>query len=284
MERMKKIIESYLSDPKVFADAVNMMVYDGEQKVKPEGLNEQSTEITYVEGFNLEWFDDVPRVMKSHGNAYFLLIGIVTKEKMDKFLPVRVAAYTLMELQKQDMSKKLKPVVPVIVLFRPEEWKWSKSVRELAGQPSEMIYPCGLSYTMTLLSPYELNEEELDRFNSDLGKVLRCVKYSNDKEKLEAYIASIGPLGKKAVALLKDYLNLNLDIDDSQEEVDMCVAMNEIKREVAEVNLKEGEIKGCVTTYQELGISFEEIVNRIAKKFNLSEVEAETVSKQYWIA
>ena len=44
----------------------------------------------------------------------------------------------------------------------------------------------------------------------------------------------------------------------------------------------EGEIKGAVETYEELGLSFSEAVNRIAQKFNFSLQEAEETVSKHW--
>lgn len=44
-----------------------------------------------------------------------------------------------------------------------------------------------------------------------------------------------------------------------------------------------GRIEGTVVTYKEMGLSFNETVQRVAEKFNLSLYEAEENVKQYWI-
>lgn len=46
--------------------------------------------------------------------------------------------------------------------------------------------------------------------------------------------------------------------------------------------LAKGKIEGAVTTYGEMGLTFNETVQRIAEKFNLSLSEAEENVKMYW--
>lgn len=47
--------------------------------------------------------------------------------------------------------------------------------------------------------------------------------------------------------------------------------------------IQEGRIEGTVVTYKEMGLSFNETIQRIAVKFNLPLYEAEENVKKYWI-
>ena len=47
--------------------------------------------------------------------------------------------------------------------------------------------------------------------------------------------------------------------------------------------IQKGRIEGAVVTYEEMGLSFNETVQRVAGKFNLSLYEAEENVKKYWI-
>ncbi|MCF0114225.1 MAG: hypothetical protein HUJ56_02645 [Erysipelotrichaceae bacterium] len=66
----------------------------------------------------------------------------------------------------------------------------------------------------------------------------------------------------------------------------MCEAMDEIKRKVAEVNLKqgreEGRVEGAILICRNLGVGFEKTVNQIASQFKMDISEAEAITKRYW--
>ena len=47
--------------------------------------------------------------------------------------------------------------------------------------------------------------------------------------------------------------------------------------------IQKGRIEGAVVAYEEMGLSFDETVQRVAEKFNLSLYEAEENVKKYWI-
>ena len=58
----------------------------------------------------------------------------------------------------------------------------------------------------------------------------------------------------------------------------MCLALEEMRMD----SKREGEIKGAVETYQEVGISLQETSRRVSVKFNLPLQQAEEEVKKYW--
>ncbi len=61
----------------------------------------------------------------------------------------------------------------------------------------------------------------------------------------------------------------------------MTLLMRE--REKYKEGVAEGEIKGIVETYEDLGFSFQETVNRIAEKFGFSVQQSEEEVHKYWV-
>ena len=76
--------KEYLSDNERFADLCNAVLFDGEQVIKAENLQEKdSTEVLSVLGTDekeiqfQKWRDILKQaVVKSYGNMYFMLVGI----------------------------------------------------------------------------------------------------------------------------------------------------------------------------------------------------------------
>lgn len=58
----------------------------------------------------------------------------------------------------------------------------------------------------------------------------------------------------------------------------MCLAIEEMRMD----SKREGEIKGAVETYQEVGFSLKETVQRIVENYNFSMQRAEEEVKKYW--
>ena len=61
----------------------------------------------------------------------------------------------------------------------------------------------------------------------------------------------------------------------------MTLMMRE--REKYNEGIQKGRIEGAVATYEEVGFSFSETVQRVARKFNLPLYEAEENVKKYWV-
>ena len=58
----------------------------------------------------------------------------------------------------------------------------------------------------------------------------------------------------------------------------MCAAIEEMRMES---ELK-GKIEGTVKTYKEVGISLQEVIQRIAERYSLSLQEAQEKAGKYW--
>lgn len=58
----------------------------------------------------------------------------------------------------------------------------------------------------------------------------------------------------------------------------MCVAIEEMRMD----SRLEGEIKGAVKTYQEVGFSLQETIQRVADNYNFSLEESEEKVTEYW--
>lgn len=55
------------------------------------------------------------------------------------------------------------------------------------------------------------------------------------------------------------------------------------ERERYKEGFTEGEIKGTVEVYREVGLSFQETIHRISKKFTFSLQQSEEEVKKYWV-
>lgn len=74
-------IKTFFSDPVRFADLINGICFQGEQKIRPEDLSE-------VDPVNKERTRDIVR--KVAFNTEFVIIGIESQETIDYSMAVRV--------------------------------------------------------------------------------------------------------------------------------------------------------------------------------------------------
>ena len=70
--------------------------------------------------------------------------------------------------------------------------------------------------------------------------------------------------------------------EEGEEQIDMCKALEDLYQDGIEQGIESGIERGAVETYQEMGVSKEEVVERIQNRFSLLTKEAEAVVEKYW--
>ena len=108
--------------------------------------------------------------------------------------------------------------------------------------------------------------------------VLETIRICKDEGVLRDYLAS---KEKEAISIMmtlfdKEYV-LNTYLKDMAKE-----NREEGREEGMQIGLKEGSILSAIETYRECGVSFADIIKKIATKFNLSESDAEAKVKACW--
>ena len=76
-----------------------------------------------------------------------------------------------------------------------------------------------------------MDEEDLAKFQSDLGSVLGFIKYSKDEEALNNFLSndeSLKRLDREAAEVISVCTNTKIEIDDEEEEIDVCKAVDQM--------------------------------------------------------
>ena len=137
---------------------------------------------------------------------------------------------------------RLLPVVTLFISFTPEEWDGPRSLWEMVEVEDEAVLARLPDYRINLVAPAEIGKEEFGKFHSSLGDVLEFIKYSGDKEKLMDWLHQEKPeltMGRKEVEVLNACVNAKLTIKEEEEEVEVCKAIEDYKREAVEKATKE---------------------------------------------
>ena len=100
--------KQYLSNPMFFADAFNYLLYDGEQVIKPEGLQElDTTELTVPYGNNarvpVQKYRDLLKLWNAmmDENAIYVILGAELQDKVHYGMPVKDGLYDMLGYSKQ---------------------------------------------------------------------------------------------------------------------------------------------------------------------------------------
>lgn len=97
-------------------------------------------------------------------------------------------------------------------------------------------------YPVHLLSPYELTEDENEKFHTSLGDVLTFIKYSKDKEKMLNWLEGAGAdvqFGRREVDVLNGCVNAKLSMRQDKEAVNVCEAIRQMIEEATEDAVRE---------------------------------------------
>ena len=93
-------------------------------------------------------------------------------------------------------------------------------------------------YQIHLITPYGLSKDELKKFHSSLREVLTFIKYSKDREKMdEAVRDNFKKLRKDEIDVLNYCANVNLKLPPGDEEMDVCKAWKDMRKETDEMRL-----------------------------------------------
>ena len=100
--------KQYLSNPVFFADAFNYLLYDGEQVIKPENLQElDTTELTVPYGNNarvlVQKYRDLLKLWNAmmDENAIYVILGAELQDKVHYGMPVKDGLYDMLGYSKQ---------------------------------------------------------------------------------------------------------------------------------------------------------------------------------------
>lgn len=215
--------KEYTRQNDIFADAFNFYLYGGAQTIKPEQLRELDTaELSILpdadsrgkrNGRSVQRYRDVLKSVSAmeDGRAAYLLLGIENQSAVHYAAPVKNLLYDALQYAGQVERR-------------------AKVHRE------ERDYP------VHLLSPYELTEDENEKFHTSLGDVLTFIKYSKDKEKMLNWLEGAGAdvqFGRREVDVLNGCVNAKLSVKQDKEAVNVCEAIRQMIEEATEDAVRE---------------------------------------------
>jgi hypothetical protein len=171
-DKVQKTLESYND---VFADIVNVLLFDGRQVVDEKDLTDAQTFSYYkMDGKTVRGQDrDVAKIW-NNGEIRISFIGLENQMQPDKFMPLRVIGYDGAAYRNQlneNLKDKCYPVITLVLYFGTKRrWKKYKSLKEI------MNIPKGLDayitdYKINIFELAWLTDEQIYSFTSDFRYV-----------------------------------------------------------------------------------------------------------------
>ncbi len=279
----EKLLEDYND---VFADIVNVLMFQGKRVVKEEDLENTKDKSQYkIDGKIHEQERDVSKFWKK-GGVKIALCGLENQTDIDKDMPLRVMGYdgaayksqlfkhtVKKEIVKEEHSNQRYPVVTLVLYYGEKRWNNYRSLHECLEIPEELGSYVS-DYKINVFEIAYLTEEQVEMFQSDFKIV---ADYFVQKRKNDGYVPPSEKI-KHVDEILK--IMQVLTGDDTFEKVqkkegridNMCELMARMKAE----NIEEGKIEGKIEAYLDMGLSFEQI----AAKLQITEEKVEEIAKR----
>lgn len=201
------VFKNFWRDNDRFADLFNTVVFEGEEVVKAEELQEMDTDVSdlleikeYKE--TLERTRDI--VKKSAYGMDFMVLGIENQKNVSYTMPLRVMLYDVLGYLKeyQEFAKKnqgekrtaeeflsgmkkkdrLKPIITLVIYYNEKPWDGPTTLKDMVVPLPETVGKAFSDYRMNLLQVRESGGYHFS--NEDIRKVFEASRgiYNEDFE------------------------------------------------------------------------------------------------------
>lgn len=255
------LCKEYIRKNEIFADAFNYYLFDGKQIINPNNLKEMDTSLssTIKNKIKLERYRDIYKLgeIKEDNNQTYILLGIENQSVIDPTMLIRCMIYDSLSYLKQfdNVEKdnkngkiRLKPVITLVIYFGTKKWNVPDNLYELIdlGKKEELkkIIP---NYKLNVISPYDIEDKDFNKMKSELRLILKFIKNSKNKDKLIKIIKEdIGykKISKEAFTIINEITNTEIKIENEEGELDMCKAIDDMKKQAKEEGIIEGKLEG----------------------------------------
>lgn len=315
------ILKNFWRDNRHFADLFNAALFNGEQVLNPDDLSEVDTDVSSILKFNghAETVQKVLDVVKK--TAYgidFVIWGLENQLKIHYAMPLRhmigdgfsylkeyqeIAAKNRKDknfassdefLSNMKKTDRLHPMISLCVYYGENPWDGPLCLMDMLEVP-EKIKPLVADYKMNLL---ELRTSgSLQFHNQDVNTVFDISRsiYERDYNKIntvykDRLIASELGVVIGAITQSQELIDHALELEQKGGQVNMCSALEELKREGKQEGLQEGKkeglqegmIAGTIKTCKKFKLDQEAAIKNIMEEFSLSKEDAINYVKKYW--
>ena len=252
----EKILEDYND---VFADIINGLLFQGEQRVLPEALENISVHSQYKADDEKmhELERDVAKYWKEK-EVQLAVCGIENQSRIEKNMPFRIIGYdgTAYRSQLQQERSKILPVVTIVLYFGTDRhWRSGKNIKSL------MEIPTGLDefvsdYQIKVFEVAWLSEEQISYFQSDFRIV---ANFFVNKRKNKNYIPDdpmeiqhVDEVLKLLQVMTGDARYKRIFVKKKEGVHSMCDVAERLEKMGWEKGIKQGSLRNSIKVYKNL--------------------------------
>lgn len=171
--------KTLLAHNDVFADIVNVLLFNGEQVVKADSLSDSQTFSQYKAADNtLHGQERDVAKNWNRGTLCLSMFGLENQTRKDALMPARVISYDGAGYRSQltDGNKKLHPVITLVLYFGTEsQWEKPKSLKE-SIEIDDLLEPFVSDYKINVFNLAWLSDKQINSFRSDFRIVAEYLK------------------------------------------------------------------------------------------------------------
>ena len=253
----KDILEKVLADYNdVFADIVNVLLFDGKQVVNPDDLETVKDRSQYkADGRVHEQERDVAKRLKD-GKATIALLGFEHQTAAERYMPIRQIGYDAQSYRAQLLkrgSEHLHPVITMVLYFGTERWPFSQHLTDHLVIP-ERFRAYVSDYEMkNLFEISYLTPEQVSLFKSDFRYVADYFvqkRMTHDYHPSSDVVQHVDETLKLMSVLTGDRRFEEVVSDLPQGKgVNMCEILDRVENRGIERGLAQGKLEGMTQVY-----------------------------------
>ena len=246
----EKTLEAYND---VFADIINVLLFNGKTLVKEDELEEESPNSSYKADNKLHAQErDIAKYWRK-GLVRIAFYGIENQTSVDADMPLRLFGYDgaayRSQLLKKDQDESITddprfPVITLVLYFGYEQrWKTPRTLYDCLNIPEELL-PYVNDYKMNLFEIAYLNDEQVQMFQSDFRIVADYfvqMRKNRDYKAPATIITHVHELLQLMSVMTKDS---RFEDAYNQEMEGGNVSMCEVLDRVEKKGFNEGQFKG----------------------------------------
>ena len=302
METNDLAAKNFETYPDVTADLINVLIYEGQQRIDKDSLLASSTESVYQGREKLRnQLEDVARYEMCDGRVTMLYL-FANQTGRDSKMIFRKAGYIGGAYREQydGKVKDIYPVVEIVLYWGEGSWKRNRSIYEMF---QDRNYPGKvLSYIDDLkLHVFEMRKlpkEIRNLFQSDMRIVVDYLAEGNGyrsdqkvvhKEALIKFLRTLS--GEEHVEDTIEYLQ-KMGVNE-EDDITVCELFDQYTRQGRQEGIKEGireglreglkeGIQALIVTCKELGADFDRTEDKVKQRFHLSDADAAENMRLYW--
>ena len=167
----KDITEKLLADYNdVFADIMNVLLFDGEMIINEHNLKNTGDKSVYKAGSKIHQQErDLIKIWNKRG-VYFSILGLEHQTKYDAKMPLRVIGYDGGSYRRQCLrrygKRKKCPVITIVLNFSKKRWGKNKALSD-CFEVDEKLKPYFSDYRINVFDIAYLTDEQVKMFKSD---------------------------------------------------------------------------------------------------------------------